>query len=45
MERSTGIDDYHLKGCMAEQKCKINVSGSYPHFPKSPLVKIAWQGG
>ena len=26
-ERSTGIKDYHLKGCMVDHKCKINVSG------------------
>jgi hypothetical protein len=24
------FEDYLLKGCMGEQICKINVSGSYP---------------
>jgi len=30
LKKSTRIIDYHLKGCMVEQKCKNNITGSYP---------------
>jgi excisionase family DNA binding protein len=30
METSTRIIDFHLKGCIAGQKCKNNISGSTP---------------
>jgi hypothetical protein len=31
---STGIIDYHLKCCMVEQKCKINITGRSPQKEK-----------
>jgi len=29
------VIDFHLKGCMVGQKCKNNITGRYPRFPKN----------
>jgi len=38
-ERSTRIKDYHLKGCMEEQKCKSNISGRSKRNIPLPILK------
>ena len=37
--------NYGLKSALLGQNDFLKSSGSYPHFPKNPLVKMPWQGG